>query len=280
LGWGGYLVYAGWVLFLIPWGGCVESEPRGEKRDLVADFYQEENDRKTAIRDACQDIIAQHVETLSIKRNQMVTVDDYGVEDDAKWLKEKEYFLTKVAALQIEQNLTGSDLFGTLGSIDSLSRNIESFFESGYKQRAVDEMIENAVATYRDQQGAPAVPYDDSMSGLEYEQFCAQILQRWGWDARVTQASGDQGVDVLAEKDGLSVVLQCKKYSSPVGNKAVQEVYAGMGLHHAEAAAVVTNSSFTRAAREAAQGVPARILLLHHDELPRLYERLSAYDYR
>ncbi len=42
----------------------------------------------------------------------------------------------------------------------------------------------------------------DLMSGLEFEQFVAELFERKGYKAEVTKASGDQGIDVIAEKGG------------------------------------------------------------------------------
>ena len=40
-------------------------------------------------------------------------------------------------------------------------------------------------------------------------------------------------MDVIAKKGDDVLVGQCKKYSKPVGNSAVQEVVAGMGYYGA-----------------------------------------------
>ena len=68
----------------------------------------------------------------------------------------------------------------------------------------------------------------DYMSGDDFEYFCADILRGNGFkNVEVTKASGDHGIDVLAKKDGVKYAIQCKRYSKPVGNKAVQEAYSG-----------------------------------------------------
>ena len=64
----------------------------------------------------------------------------------------------------------------------------------------------------------------DSMSGEQFEEFCADILRGNGYiDVQVTPTTGDHGIDILAKKDGVKYAIQCKRYSKPVGNKAVQE---------------------------------------------------------
>lgn len=61
------------------------------------------------------------------------------------------------------------------------------------------------------------------------------------------------GADVIAYKDNIKYVIQAKFYSSPVGNKAVQEVVASIGMYKADEGIVVTNSTFTSSALELAQ---------------------------
>jgi len=56
------------------------------------------------------------------------------------------------------------------------------------------------------------------MTPIKFETCCADYLRARGWKAKLTQTSGDQGVDVLARKNGKLVVLQCKLHSKPVGN--------------------------------------------------------------
>lgn len=110
--------------------------------------------------------------------------------------------------------------------------------------------------------------FKDDMSPQEYEHYCAAVLRESQWAARVTQASGDQGVDIVAEKGGARIVVQCKKYSKPVGNRAVQEIVAAIAHEEAERGVVVATSGYTRAAKRLAAS--NRVLLLHHSQLPRI----------
>ena len=74
-----------------------------------------------------------------------------------------------------------------------------------------------------------------------------------GYSARVTQHSGDQGVDVIAEKGTAKLAIQAKCYGSAVGNSAVQEAVAGMAYYGCNKAMVVSNSTFTKGASELAR---------------------------
>lgn len=119
----------------------------------------------------------------------------------------------------------------------------------------------------------PVLMYLSSdMNPETFEHFCAEALRKAGWSARVTQATADQGVDVIAEREGRVLVLQCKLYSRPVGNKAVQEIAAGRAHERADYAAVCGNQSYTPAAKRLAG--TNQVLLLHPSELHDLHERL------
>lgn len=94
----------------------------------------------------------------------------------------------------------------------------------------------------------------DDMEGHEFEHFCADLLRRRGFkEVRVTKGSGDFGIDILAERDGISYGIQCKNYTSPIGVKAVQEVYAGRDYYDCMVGVVMSNQYFTGPAVEAAK---------------------------
>lgn len=107
---------------------------------------------------------------------------------------------------------------------------------------------------------------DRMAAGMKYEQYCAQYLKRHGFhQVRLTSGSGDQGIDILAWRRGKQYGIQCKYYMGPVGNKAVQEAYTGAAFYDCDAAAVMTNSEFTPAARELAERT--EVLLWDHQEM-------------
>ena len=92
------------------------------------------------------------------------------------------------------------------------------------------------------------------MDGLAFEHWCADLLRRNGFtDVSVTPGSNDQGIDVLAPKDGLQYGVQCKCYSNDLGNKPVQEATAGRAVYGCDIAVVMTNRHFTKGAVEAAK---------------------------
>ena len=111
----------------------------------------------------------------------------------------------------------------------------------------------------------------DLMEGHEFEYYCAELLKKCGFQGvEVTKGSGDYGVDILAEKEGVTYAIQCKCYTAPVGVKAVQEAYAGRDYYDRMVGAVMTNQYFTRPAVDAAKKL--KILLWDRGYLEDMQE--------
>lgn len=111
----------------------------------------------------------------------------------------------------------------------------------------------------------------DLMEGHEFEYYCAELLKKSGFqEVEVTRGSGDYGIDILAEKDGVTYAIQCKRYNAPVGVKAVQEAYAGRDYYDRMVGAVLTNQYFTQPAVEAARKL--KILLWDRGYLESMLE--------
>ena len=112
----------------------------------------------------------------------------------------------------------------------------------------------------------------DLMEGRDFERFCAELLKRRGFlEVEVTKGSGDYGIDILAEKDGVTYAIQCKCYDgTPVGVSAIQEAYAGRDYYDRMVGAVMTNQYFTSPAVEAARKL--KILLWDRGYLERMME--------
>ena len=111
----------------------------------------------------------------------------------------------------------------------------------------------------------------DEMEGLDFEYYCAELLRNRGFiEVEVTKSSGDYGIDILAEKEGVTYAIQCKRYNGPVGVKAVQEAYAGRDLYDRMVGCVLTNQYFTQPAVDAAQKL--KILLWDRDYLEEMIE--------
>jgi restriction system protein len=200
---------------------------------------QKVKERQTLI----EPMLSQHIPALARNKKKLTRRDDYGVVIvSPKWEKELTHFKTNI--------------------VQSLQLQHHTVYE-------VMLLIEVAIESYK--------PSDDTniadiKTGEEYECFCAALFETAGWETSLTNKTGDQGVDIIARKNGTVVSVQCKYYSKPVGNKAVQEIAAGRVHHGAGIAVVVSNSSFTRSAIELAQ--TTGVILIHHEEIQKLSERI------
>ncbi|ETI66343.1 restriction endonuclease [Neobacillus vireti] len=114
----------------------------------------------------------------------------------------------------------------------------------------------------------------DSMDGIQFEHYLKEVYLSKGYGAEVTSASGDYGADLVLTKAGKKIVVQAKRHSKDVGIKAVQEVIGARSYYAATEAWVVTNSYFTKAAKDLAQ--KSNVILVDRDELIDLILGLNA----
>lgn len=100
-----------------------------------------------------------------------------------------------------------------------------------------------------------------SMTGLEFEEFLARLLSHLGYTRIVLTPINDQGGDIIcASQNGEKVVVQAKRWKGSLGNSVVQEILGAMLHYGCNRGMIVTNSTFTSAAKILASKDP-RIML-------------------
>ena len=107
----------------------------------------------------------------------------------------------------------------------------------------------------------------DAMDGFQFEDFLVEVFQTMGYDVKETKRTQDQGADLFVTRFGKDMVIQAKNYSGSVGNSAVQQVISAKTFYGCDEAMVVTNSYFTRSAKELAES--AMVQLIDRDELQK-----------
>jgi hypothetical protein len=153
------------------------------------------------------------------KRRLLLVRDDYGKTDVRPWFAEVDRFIDQVLPVKIRP-------------------------KNESQRRQIRKIVIAAVNSYK-----PTKAEANASDPLDFELKCADIFKNAGWKATTTKRSNDQGVDVLAEKGDQTIVLQCKFHGRPIGNKAVQEIYAGAKFRAATTAVVVSKSGFTSSAK-------------------------------
>lgn len=120
-----------------------------------------------------------------------------------------------------------------------------------------------------------------ALSGYEFEHFTAHLMECLGYTARVSEKSGDDGVDVIAHTDELGfqppiIKIQCKRQTSQIGEPEVSQLLGTLG--DGEFALFVTLGSYTRQARVRERNTP-RLRLIDGEDLVQMvlqnYPKLS-----
>ena len=119
------------------------------------------------------------------------------------------------------------------------------------------------------------------LSGHEFEEFIAHLMECMGYTVRVTQKSGDGGVDVIAHNDKLGfeppiIKVQCKRTTNQINEPQVRELLGT--LVEGEYGLFVTLGAYDRKARMSERNL-SKLRLIDGEELVELvvkhYSQLS-----
>lgn len=234
-------------------GGNRTTSTRQDIVNKVKDYVENHDISNASYKDKLVSLIAPHIPVLILKWDQSgaEVPDEYGKHNFDKWKSILQDFIERV--VQPELVVCNTDAVAIF-----------------IGERVLDAKIKNIESGKHDTVNV------DLLTPEEFEHYCGDLLRQSGWNARVTKASGDQGIDVIALYGNVKAVLQCKKYSQPVGNAAVQEIIAGKAFEQAHVAVVVSNAPFTPSAKQLA--ATTGVYLLHFSELPKFAVRLGLVD--
>lgn len=99
-----------------------------------------------------------------------------------------------------------------------------------------------------------------ALSPAEFEEWVAARYRDLGYRVRLTGMGGDHGADLLAERPGEMVIVQCKRYrTTAVSESMVRDLYGAMHDFGADAACLVTTGRLTRAAEAWVEGKPIAV---------------------
>ena len=99
------------------------------------------------------------------------------------------------------------------------------------------------------------------LSPSEFEEFVKELLEELGYEKTTQRGrSGDQGADILAEKDGERVAVQCKRYKGKVGTPEVQGLLGAMQSTESQKGFLITTAMFSLHAEKMASEVPIELI--------------------
>jgi restriction system protein len=101
-----------------------------------------------------------------------------------------------------------------------------------------------------------------SQTPAQFEEYIATLFGKLGYKTKVTGGSHDQGVDVIAEKNGIEHYIQCKKFiTSTVHVGAVRDFYGAIADHLTKGKAFfITTNKFTLEAEKFADDKPIELI--------------------
>ncbi|HEV2567619.1 restriction endonuclease [Sphingomonas sp.] len=165
------------------------------------------------------------------------------------WLKH----IPRTSFSQSALNEIGSAL-----TLFQVSSNADEFIAAlegrSLEPEALDEASAERVAEQVEESTADFIikRLKTAQTAYQFEHFVAHLLKCMGYFARVTQASGDGGVDIIAHRDELGfeppiIKVQCKQITSTVGRPEVQQLHGA--IEHGEHGLFVTLGGFSADAR-------------------------------
>jgi restriction system protein len=119
------------------------------------------------------------------------------------------------------------------------------------------------------------------LSPYDFEKFIAHLLTCMGYHARVTQRSGDGGIDVIAHRDELGfeppiIKVQCKQTLEQTGRPAVQQLHGA--IEQGEHGLFVTLGSFSPDARTYERSKPNLRLIDSNELIGLIYSHYDSFD--
>lgn len=123
-------------------------------------------------------------------------------------------------------------------------------------------------------------------SSAFFENLIVELLLAMGYGGSSDEAgralgkSGDDGIDGVIDQDPLGVdqiYLQAKRYAdgNNVGAGAIRDFFGALSLKKAQKGIFVTTSAFSSSAKQTAQDLGSRIVLIDGDHLAKLMIRYN-----
>lgn len=100
------------------------------------------------------------------------------------------------------------------------------------------------------------------MKPKEFEEYIADLFSKMGYKTEATGGSYDEGVDVIAEKDGIKHYIQCKKFiNREVSVGAMRDFYGAIADHLTNGKGYfITTNKFTLEAERFAGDKPIELI--------------------
>jgi restriction system protein len=145
-----------------------------------------------------------------------------------------------------------------------------------------EERLQAAYEEICDHVAAEVLERLRAVDPLRFERIVLEVLTAMGYGgsdperATITAHSHDGGLDGVIKEDTLGldqVVVQAKRYNSPVDVKLIREFAGSLDEHGTDKGVFFTTDKFTRPALDFARSIKKHIVLIDGPELARLMVR-------
>ncbi len=171
-------------------------------------------------------------------------------------------FTILVAVFGVALVLAGIKVAITLGLLVILGFATWQIRQAVLKRKAFNSWFHNA-------KGMENIA---EMTPLQFEIFVSEVYARLGYNTQLTPRSGDDGIDVIAKKNGNIYAIQVKKTAKPTGSPVIQTLSGSMVHIGARYGICVSASGFTPDAKRFAYG--KNISLVSGQDLADLLQKI------
>lgn len=150
---------------------------------------------------------------------------------------------------------------------DKMKIFLRTLKEDGLKLKNMDD-LEYILTNYIDKKEEFLLKGDlnskqnsfNSLSGTEFELLLVRLFESMGLIVEHCGKAGDQGGDLVINKDGKRILIQAKRYTNSIGNSAVQEAVAAKKYYDCSKSVLIGSAEFTSGAIELAKVNNVRLL--------------------
>lgn len=129
-------------------------------------------------------------------------------------------------------------------AMDTYHQEIATFKEQENRKKMMDQKVEQLY----------------QLTPREFEEWTESLFKSLGFQNVVlTPQSGDKGLDLIAEKDGNKIAVQCKKFKGVVGSPVIQAFAGALQTAEIDKGYFITTGSYSVDAEKMAQDLPIEL---------------------
>lgn len=133
-------------------------------------------------------------------------------------------------------------------------KNIHVNYEKEYQQ------YQDAALAYNYWKIMKTVKYWDKLDGHEFENKVALLFRQKGYDALVSKAGGDGGIDIVLTSGNEKIAVQCKAHNKAVAPSVARDLYGTMIAGGFYKGMIVSKNGFTKGVYDFVKGKQIELL--------------------